>query len=176
MNSNIKQSQITMDLENLRKKYSNILIKYKSAVGEYTAYLNDMSGNNDLSGNNVLISIKGQAFNGTGSAGESTATSLQDCIASCSNSVACTGATFISNKCMIRTGDSPLVSSSSTSYAIIPKGKQLLLNMEDLNNQLMTINREIKEKIKIFEPVYDKTNQETYLKNKELPLDVPTIT
>lgn len=159
-------SQITMDLENLRQKYSNILLKYQGAVAEYTTYLNDMSGN--MSGNNTFVNIKGQAFNGTGSAGQSNATSLQDCIASCSSSKTCSGATFVSNKCMIRTGDSPLVSSSANSYAIIPKGKQLLLNMEDLNKQLLSINVEITNKIKVSEPVYDKTNQETYLKNKEL--------
>ena len=155
-------SQITMDLENLRKQYSNILLKYQGAVAEYTTHLNDPSNNNEF------VTINGQAFNGTGSAGESTAKTLQKCIASCSNSKTCTGANFISNKCMIRTGDSPLVTSSTNSYAIIPKGKQLLLNMEDLNKQLLSVNKEITEKIKVSEPVYDKTNQETYLKNKEL--------
>ena len=155
-------SQITMDLENLRKQYSNILLKYQGAVAEYTTHLNDPSNNNEF------VTIKGQAFNGTGSAGESTAKTLQKCIASCSNSKTCTGANFISNKCMIRTGDSQLVPSSTNSYAIIPKGKQLLLNMEDLNKQLLSVNKKITEKIKVSEPVYDKTNQETYLKNKEL--------
>jgi hypothetical protein len=155
-------SQITMDLENLRKQYSNLLLKYQGALAEYTTYLNDPSSNNQF------VTIKGQAFNGTGSAGESNARTLQKCIASCSNSKTCTGATFVSNKCMIRTGDSPLVPSSPNSYAIIPKGKQLLLNMEDLNKQLLTVNKEITNKIKVSEPVYNTTNQETYLKNKEL--------
>jgi NADH:ubiquinone oxidoreductase subunit 3 (subunit A) len=69
---------------------------------------------------------------------------------------------------MIRTGDSLVVSSSPNSYAIIPKGKQLLLNMEDINKQLLDINTQITKKIKVSEPIYNKTNQETYLKNKEL--------
>lgn len=241
-------SQITMDLENLRKKYSNLLLQYKSAVSEYVTYLNEQSSlpcqkyssnstgvNQDCydfiwkksgcgSGNvqpgagsswaqsqtlngliydtflwatltdqthrqgcygnsnkyntssspnyNInaqpLVTIQGQAFNGTGSAGQSSANTLQDCIASCSNSTTCTGATFVSNKCMIRTGDSQLVSASTTSYAIIPKEKQLLLNMEDINKQLLDVNNQIVKQIKITEPIYDKTDQETYLKNKEL--------
>jgi hypothetical protein len=155
-------SQITMDLENLRQKYSNLLLKYQGAVAEYTNYLNDPSGNS------TFVTIKGQAFNGTGSAGQSTSRTLEKCVASCSNSKTCTGATFVSNKCMIRTGDSQVVSSSPNSYAIIPKGKQLLLNMEDINKQLLDINTQITKKIKVSEPIYNKTNQETYLKNKEL--------
>lgn len=155
-------SQITLDLENLRQQYSNLLLKYQAAVAEYTTYLNNPSNDNQF------VTIKGQAFNGTGSAGQSSANALQKCVASCSNSKTCTGATFVSNKCMIRTGESPLVSSSANSYAIIPKSKQLLLNMEDINKQLLDINSQISKKIKVSEPVYDKTNQETYLKNKEL--------
>lgn len=241
-------SQITMDLENLRKQYSNLLIKYQGAVAEYNAYLNEQSSlpckkyssnskgidqacynyiwkksgcgtgtvkpdaNSSWAKNQTLdglisdsflwstmtntnrrtgcygtstkyntstspdyninaqpfVSIQGKAFNGTGTAGDSKATTLQDCIASCSTSTQCTGATFVSNKCAIRTGDSPLVNSSPNSYAIIPKGKQILLNIEDINNQLLAINKQITEKIKVNKPIYEKTNKDSYLKNKEL--------
>lgn len=166
MNQNKNQTKniysITMDLENLRKKYSNLLIKYQAAISEYNTYLNNTSQNK------TLVTIKGQAFNGTGSAGTSNATNLQDCVASCSSSPQCTGATFVSNKCSIRTGDSPLVASSPDSYAIIPKVKQILLNMEDINKQLLDVNAKITEKIKIATPDYEKTNKESELKNKEL--------
>jgi len=216
MNFNENESDsITMDLENLRQKYSNLLIQYKGAVADYVNYLNVQSqqpcgnftanskgidqkcyeyiwkksgcgaGNvqpkqqqswasnqtsapNYKINNEELVTIKGQAFNGTGSAGQSTATTLQDCVASCASSDTCTGATFVSNKCEIRTGDSPIVPSTQDSYAIIPKGKQLLLNMEDINQQLLDVNKQLVSKIQVSEPVFDKFNNDTKSKNQEL--------
>ena len=188
MNSNENQNSysVTMDLENLRQKYSNLLIQYKGAVADYVNYLNvqsqqpgDNLTENDINlnttttpnykiNNKQLVSIQGQAFNGTGSAGQSSATTLQDCIASCTSSETCSGATFISNKCQLRIGDSPIVPSSQDSYAIIPKGKQLLLNMEDINQQLLDVNKQLVNKIQVSEPVYDQTASETTSKNQEL--------
>jgi hypothetical protein len=183
MNSNENQSSssITMDLESLRQKYSNLLIQYEGAIADYINYLNVVNNPNYNSANynqssapnykinnQELVSIQGQAFNGTGSAGQSSATTLQDCIASCAKSDTCTGATFISNKCEIRTGDSPIVPSSENSYAIIPKGKQLLLNMENINQQLLDVNKQLVQKIQISEPVYDQLTSQTTSRNQEL--------
>lgn len=179
MNSNENQNSksITMDLENLRQKYSNLLIKYKAAVTDYVNYLNvqsqqqcsDLSSNNtNCKNNEKLVSIQGKAFNGTGSAGQSTATTLENCMAECAHSKTCSGATFISNKCKLRIGDSPIVPSSQDSYAIIPKGKELLLNIEDINQQLLDVNKELVNKIKVTEPVYDEINKDAALKNLEL--------
>lgn len=159
MSSN-NNASATIDLENLRQKYSNVLTQYKSSVADYINYLN--------ANKKELVTIQGQAFNGTGSAGESSATTLQECVASCSNSKTCSGATFVSNECQIRTGDSPLMSSSENSYAIIPKGKQLLINVEKYNQQLLDINKQLTQKIKALEPLYDKTANEVKNKNQEL--------
>jgi hypothetical protein len=101
-----------------------------------------------------FVNIKGNAFTGTGSAGQSNATTLQDCEASCSSNSNCTGATFISNKCQLRSGDGFIVPSSNDSYAIVPKGKQLLLNMENINQQLISTNKQITNKISVGEPIY----------------------
>ena len=179
MNSNENQNSnsITMDLENLRQKYSNLLIKYKGAVTDYVNYLNvqsqqqcsDPSANNtNCKNNEKLVSIQGKAFNGTGSAGQSTATTLETCMAACAHSKTCSGATFISNKCKLRIGDSPIVPSAQDSYAIIPKGKELLLNIEDINQQLLNVNKKLVNKIKVTEPVYDEINKDSSLKNLEL--------
>lgn len=180
MDQNQNSTSITMDLENLKQQYSNLLLQYKSAVTDYINYLNVQSqqpcgsytssskGIDQACYNQELVSIQGQAFNGTGSAGQSSATTLQDCIASCSNSDTCTGATFILNKCEIRTGDSPIVPSSNNSYAIIPKGKQLLLNMENINQQLLDVNKELVGKIQMSEPAYNQQSSETTSKNQEL--------
>jgi hypothetical protein len=248
MTENQNNDSITIDLENLRKQYSNLIISYKAAVAEYTAYLNLMSLNTcenytaDSSGisqscydyiwkisgcgtGNVqpdassswaqsqtlngliydswlwatesdqshrdgcygssttyntstspdyninkppLVTIKGQSFNGTGSAGESNAKTLEDCVEACSSSQTCTGATFVSNKCLIRTGDSVLVSAPNTTYAIIPKSKQLILNMENINEQLITVNQQLLAKISQTQPVYNKMNTDIIMNSEEL--------
>lgn len=165
MNQIQNNASIIMDLETLKKQYSNLLIQYKGAVADYVNYLNTKSQEIN---NEQLISIQGQAFNGTGSAGQSSATTLQDCIASCASSDKCSGATFISNKCELRSGDSQIVPSSKNSYAIIPKGKQLLLNMENINEQLLNVNEQLVKKIKISEPIFDNLTNETLSKNQEL--------
>ena len=118
--------------------------------------------------NPPLTSIKGMAYTGTGSAGQSTATTLQECQAECSASSTCSGATFVAGKCNLRTGDSPIIPSSKDSYAIIPKGKQLLMNMNDLNEQLLNINKQISGKIKTGEPVYYDYKSENDDKSQEL--------
>jgi len=160
--SNMNTTSITMDLENLQQEYSNLLIKYKQAVTDYISYLNIESEYSTATepnykiNNPPLTSIQGMAYTGTGSAGQSTANTVQECQADCASSSTCTGATFVSGKCNIRIGDSPIVPSSNDSYAIIPKSKQLLMNMNDLNNQLLNINKQITNKIKIGQPVYNK--------------------
>ena len=146
MNQNNKNqdnsNSFSMDLESLRQKYSNLLIQYKAAVADYVNYLNrlttsansnyDSSAPNYKINNEQYTSLQGMAFNGSGTAGQSDATTLQDCEASCANLSNCTGATFVSERCLVRTGDSPIVPAGNDSYAIIPKSKQLLLNMEDI--------------------------------------------
>ncbi len=154
---------IVMDLENLQQHYGNLLIKYKQAVADYIDNLK-----NQQSLEVSFVSIQGMAYTGTGSAGESDATTLQDCEASCSENSSCKGATFISDKCNIRTGDSTIVPINNDSYAIIPKSKYLLMKMEDLNKQLLDVNNEIKHKIRIGDPAYDEVKRQINEKSTQL--------
>lgn len=245
-NSNNEIRTITMDLENLQQKYSNLLLQYKQNVTDYINYLNlqvqrpcdkfrsdskgvdqkcydyiwkksgcitqapnanmDWAKQQTLNGliydsflwatmtdynhrkgcygdstlysketspnykinQPELVSIRGQSYIGTGSAGQSNANTLQDCIASCSQNSNCNGATFVSNRCELRTGDGQVVPSSNDSYAIIPKSKQMLLNMEDINQQLISINKQITDKIKLNEPKFYKNDSEGKKKQQEL--------
>jgi hypothetical protein len=149
MNLNNKNTSVVVDLENLQQKYSNLVNKYKRAVSDYLNYLNVPEHNK-----RSFVHMSGFAYTGTGTAGQSNATTLQNCEANCASNSKCTGATFVSNKCELRTGESVIVPSSDNSYAIVPKAKQLLLNMENINQELIRINEEITEKLSIGEPVY----------------------
>jgi hypothetical protein len=154
---------ITMDLENLQQTQSNLVIQYKQAVADYVAYLQTNSNNSPS-----LVSISGRAFAGTGSAGQSTATTLQECQSACAANSSCSGATFVSSQCQLRTGDTPLVPASLDSYAIIPKAKQLLLNMESLNAQLISLNQQIQEKIELSKTSVEDAQERSAIASQEL--------
>lgn len=174
----VNSNSFSMDLESLRQKYSKLLIQYKAAVADYVNYLKsttiiensnyDSSGANYKINSEQYVSLKGMAFNGSGTAGQSDASTLQECQASCANLSNCTGATFVSNKCLVRSGNSPIVPAGNDSYAIIPKSKQLLLNMEDINQQLLDTNKELTKKINTVQPIFYKTTQDAISKNQEL--------
>jgi len=168
-----------MDLEKLQKQYSVLLLQYKQSVIEYTNHLqsnnennndnnNNNTNNNNNNDNKTMVSIPNAAYLGKGSAGETDVTTLQDCEAVCSSTKNCSGATFISGKCNIRTGDSTILPSDGESYAIVPKSKQLLMRMEGLNKQLLELNTKISQKIKHSQPIYTDLKKEQYKQNIEL--------
>ena len=130
----------TLDLESLISQYNTLLMKYEQTVQDYAKERNTQKVN--------LETIKGYSFSGTGSAGTSTATTLDSCVQSCKSNKKCTGATFNSGKCDIRMGDGSIVSaSSSNSYAIVPRSKRLLNDIKTMNDQLININASIQSKI-----------------------------
>jgi len=161
-------TSITMNLENLQQKHSNLLIQYKQALTDYINYLNVEAQQTNPDVKPPITSISGMSYIGTGSAGQSTATTLQECEADCYTSSSCTGATFVSGNCNLRIGDSPIIPASNDSYAIIPKGKLLLMNMNDLNNQLLAVNTEITHKITSSQPVYNEVESENNKQTQEL--------
>ena len=143
---------ITMNLENLQQQYNNLLISYQQAVADYSNQLS--------SGQDPLVSMVAHAFNGTGTAGSSSATTLQNCIASCSTNTNCTGATFVSNQCLLRTGNSPIVPSTLSSFAIVPESVKLLFIMENINQQLIDVNQQITNEMNNANDLYDTQSEE----------------
>lgn len=156
----ITNETLTMDLENLQQKQSNVVIQYKQAVADYLAYTQTTS--------NELVSVQGRAYAGTGTAGQSTATSLQTCQADCAANKSCSGATFVSNQCVLRTGDTSLLPATPNSYAIVPKKKQLLLNMESLNAELISLNQQIQDKIAESESIFQANKQASVQSQQDL--------
>jgi hypothetical protein len=124
-----------------------------------------------------LIAVQGEAFWGTGPAGTSDPytgiTSLNECSALCSSTANCTGATFNladhgQPMCWLRTGDSPPVVSLPNDYAIIPKSKQLLMIVQDINVQLTAVNQLIQRDSNNGQPLYNNQSVERRVKTNEL--------
>jgi len=90
-----------------------------------------------------FVNMKGQSYLGTKTLQQINNTNLNNCQALCGNNINCSGATFKSNVCILKTGDSQIIPSTNDSYAIVEQGKVLLTNMENLNKELIDINKNI---------------------------------
>jgi NADH:ubiquinone oxidoreductase subunit 3 (subunit A) len=159
-------TSITMDLENLQKRYSNTLIKYRQASTDYINYLNSQTRRPNVKP--PLVTVNNSSYLGRGSAGPIIRTSdANQCRVKCASNSKCTGATFVSGTCNLRTGDSAVVPTKN-SIAIISRGKQLLMNMDTLNRELMSINNQIRQKISVGTPVYKDFNNANNITSREL--------
>lgn len=126
-----------------------------------------------------LVTINNSSYSGTGTVRDSSVVSspfgkvtmssstAQECRVECASNPRCTGATFASGKCQLRTGDSEIIPTKN-SVAIVPKGKQLLMNMNNLNRELISINNQIKSKITTGAPIYKDFNNINNIKSREL--------
>ena len=144
-NMNEINQSITIDLETLNLEYKNLLIKYQQAVLNYVNYLQQSEKTcTNLGDQSCLAIIKGQAYWGVSALSQTTVNSPEECSASCSKTEGCSGATFNpdNNSCVLRKGDSTPIVSEGT-YAIVPKGKQLLQIVEHINLRLTAINEQI---------------------------------
>jgi len=174
-NSNYKESEsVILNLETLNTKYNNLLLQYKQAVADYVNFLN-----NSNNSNKTLTSIQGQAFWGTGQAGDQAAytdiTDVNSCAALCSKTTNCTGATFNPKNsgqpmCWLRTGEGNSVPSKPNDYAIVPQAQQLLLNLQTINKQLTNVNNQILSSINNSNSLYS-TQTEERSKQASLLLD-----
>jgi hypothetical protein len=116
-----------------------------------------------------MVTVNNSAYWGTSGYGQTSGT-LQECEATCSATTGCTGATYNSSNstCYLRGGDSAVVPASDTEVAIIPKGKQLLMVIQNINQQLTDINQQIQNKTTNGQPLYAQQTQQRSSKSSEL--------
>jgi hypothetical protein len=177
--NNYNDDSKSLDLESLSTEYKNLLIQYKQAVLDYINYLKEESDaslyntQTEANDNIPLETSNGQAFWGEAAISQNNSPTLQDCVASCSNTTGCSGATYngVDHKepiCSLRSGDGNLVSGLPNDYAIVPKGKLLLMIVDNINDKLTKINQKILSKIQDVKPLYNKLNQEKEISGSEL--------
>ena len=163
-NQKYKESEsVVLNLEVLSMKYKNLLLQYKQAITDYISYLT-------LNNSKSLSSVTGQAFWGSGPAAGTdptitNVTSVTDCANLCLQNSSCTGATFNPTAhgqplCWLRTGEAPSIPTIPSDYAILPTEKLMLLNIQNINNQLTTVNKSILEKIQNSNSIYAQQSTE----------------
>jgi hypothetical protein len=86
----------------------------------------------------------------------------------CSSTNGCTGATFNDGTCFLRGGNSTLTAASDSEVAILPKGKQLLSVIQNIDIQLSEINQQIQDKTNNGQPLYETQTQERILQTQNL--------
>lgn len=166
-----KSNSIILNLETLRTTYKNLLIQYQQAVANYVNYLKQDPSSNKVA--NQYVTVSGQQFLGGGALSQNNSATLNECMASCANNPKCSGATYNPTNykqpmCFLRTGDGNLVKGLSSDTAIVPKGKQLLSIVQNINQQLNETNAKIQALAKQAQPTYKELNQKKEQENKEL--------
>ena len=120
-----------------------------------------------------MDSVKGSTYWGATSIAVNNSPTLQECQASCAKTPNCTGATFNATAhgqpmCWLRGGDGNIAGGLDTDYAIVSKGKQLLQNIQSINQRLTNINKQIQNKTDSGQSVYTEQTQLRHLKTSEL--------
>ncbi|MCJ7801840.1 MAG: hypothetical protein MUP82_05730 [Candidatus Marinimicrobia bacterium] len=120
-----------------------------------------------------MVTIKDASYWGTESVGQNNSATIQECSASCATNSKCTGATFNANangqpSCWLRGGDTDITGGSQGDYAIVPKGKQLLLIVQKLNQQLSDANQRIQTLSESGEDIYNTQVQQRNESNSNL--------
>jgi len=174
-NSDINST--TLDLENLKYQYKNLLMKYKQLIGNYVNFMKEQIQKQT----NEFSFIKGFSVLGDSSVFQSQIivedgiTNIQDCEAACIKNK-CKGATFNPSNhnkpiCTINTSNTDSISvipSLIDDYAIVPKSKKLLSEINEINQQLIKLNETIQSKIGQGQQIYNEQNTEREQKQNEL--------
>ena len=97
-----------------------------------------------------MVNIKNATYWGTGQIAQNNSATLQECTASCAMTDGCTGATFNATDsaqpmCWLRSGDTDITGGKDSDYAIVPKGKQMLMIVQKINMRLSDINQQIQK-------------------------------
>lgn len=174
-----KSNSIILNLETLRTTYKNLLIEYQQAVANYISYLkHNPTSNNKI---NKFVTVNGQQFLGGGALSQNNSATLNDCIASCSANPQCTGATYNPTNykqpmCFLRKGNGDLVNGLSSDIAIVPKGKQLLSIVQNINKQLNETNAKIQKISNKAQSTYNQLNKKKSEENKILKKQYAQLT
>lgn len=153
-NNDDKLESTNIQLEALEKEYMLILKQYETAYANYISNLNSET-QEQTSNSTSFSALQGRTYWGTYGIKEGSVVTQKECESMCLSDTKCTGATFNSSKryCWTRGGDSGLTVGTDSDYALIPKIKENLILLKNLNQQLMDLNKRINNKLIMIYPV-----------------------
>ena len=127
-------------IQNLNTKFNDILSEYQNTYQEYLKTID--------SSNNDLTIIDNFAYNGGNSISQKPSTGADDCLTSCQNTSKCTGATYDASGqiCSLTSGQGNIIKSNGSS-AILQQSAMYSYKLQELNGQLINLNKEISNNI-----------------------------
>ena len=149
---NNKNISTILTLESLEKEYENTMVLYQQAQTNYNSALNGVVGK--TTGSNVVTSngkryvlVPSKVFWGTGAIQQKTVSSIDGCVALCSEDSKCTGATFDSSakSCWTRSGNAGLVSGNTTQTAIVSELLNAANTLDTLNVKLVSLLKKMND-------------------------------
>jgi len=147
-----KNISTILTLESLEKEYENTMVLYQQAQTNYNSALNGVVGK--TTGSNVVTSngkryvlVPSKVFWGTGAIQQKTVSSIDGCVALCSEDSKCTGATFDSSakSCWTRSGNAGLVSGNTTQTAIVSELLNAANTLDTLNVKLVSLLKKMND-------------------------------
>lgn len=137
-----------LKIKSLENEYEIVLRQYEESYQNYLSYISDKKTNEPTEteyAETEYAELKGRSFWGTSGLAQNTADSATDCQDMCISNDKCTGATYNSDKkyCWMRAGESDITASLEADSALIPKSRELLIQLKNYNTQLLKINEKL---------------------------------
>ena len=130
----------SQQIQTLSDQFNTLLSQYQSTYNDFINTINS----NDTS----FTTIDNSVFNGSAILNTTTGSSVNDCSTSCSSNSSCSGATFTSNNnnCTLSSGSGNIIKANN-STAIVKKGMYYSYQLQNINQQLMDINKQINNSV-----------------------------
>jgi len=144
----------TPELQNLNDQFNSILSEYQNTYQEYIKIINSDS--------NDLMIVKDFMYNGGSSISEKSKIVYGNrCLELCQNTELCTGANYDKRrkKCSLISGDGNLIELKGNK-AIVQKGLYYSYKLQQLNNELMQLNKQISTNVSTSSSVYQQNQQQ----------------
>jgi len=144
----------TPELQNLNDQFNSILSEYQNTYQEYIKIINSDS--------NDLMIVKDFMYNGGSSISEKSKIVYGNrCLELCQNTELCTGANYDKRrkKCSLISGDGNLIELKGNK-AIVQKGVYYSYKLQQLNNELMQLNKQISTNVSTSSSVYQQNQQQ----------------
>lgn len=124
----------------------------KGCYGDTTKYNTNTKPTYSLGSN--YAELPGRAWWGTYGIKEGTANTKDECISMCASDINCSGATFnnVKRYCWARGGDGTISIGKRNDNALIPQLKVNIITLNKINDQLMSINQQLRNEIQNISP------------------------
>jgi len=124
-----------MSFETISNQFNSVLTQYQETYQKYISNLN--------STDNTLVTVSDTSLLGQTTISSTQETNVEACQSKCSSTTNCNGAIFdANNNCLLGSGTAEIIPASN-STSIVKKSLYYSYQLQQLNNQLLTLNQQM---------------------------------